>query len=245
VKLLVLSDLHNEFLNGTRVMTHAPQVDVVVLAGDIDVDTRGLAWARRTFDCRIIYVPGNHEFYGRDFDATRERLRAAAELHGVDLLDPGVVEIGDVRFIGGTLWTDFALFENPEREMSIAQKGLNDFRVIKGFSPARSLTRHVEEHTFIKQQLAATRGKRRVVVTHHLPSWRSVAERYRGDKLSAAFASNLDEIIEREQPDLWVHGHTHDSFDYRIGETRVVCNPFGYSKHEDNPEFNERLVVEI
>ncbi len=245
MKLLVLSDLHNEFLNGTRVMTHAPQVDVVVLAGDIDVDTRGLAWARRTLDCRIIYVPGNHEFYGRDFDATRERLRAAAELHGVYLLDPGAVEIDDVVFVGATLWTDFALFGNPEREMSIAQKGLNDFRIIKGFSPARSLTQHVEERAFIKQQLAATRGKRRVVVSHHLPSWRSVAERYRGDKLSAAFASTLDEIIEREQPALWIHGHTHDSFDYRIGETRVVCNPGGYPDREENRQFDERLAVEV
>jgi Icc-related predicted phosphoesterase len=245
MKILVLSDLHNEFLRSPRLIPRVPEVDVVVLAGDIDLDCRGLEWARRTFDTRIIYVAGNHEFYNFDFDATRERMRSAAELLGIDLLDPGTVEIGDVVFVGATLWTDFALFENPEREMSIAMKCLNDFRLIKGFTPARSLTRHVEERAFIERELAKYRGRRCVVVSHHLPSWRSVAERYRGDKLSAAFASNLDDVIEREQPRLWVHGHTHDGFDYMIGETRVVCNPGGYPDDTDNPRFDLRKVVEV
>lgn len=245
MRLRILSDLHNEFLSAPRKTAHEPKVDVVVLPGDIDVDTRGLTWARDTFDCRIIYVPGNHEFYGCDFDVTRQRMAETAARLGIDLLDPGVVEIEGVVFVGATLWTDFNLFENPEREMSIASKELTDFRVINGFSPARSLARHLEERAYIERQLEATRGKRCVVVSHHLPSWQSVAERYRGDKLSAAFASNLDAIIEREQPALWIHGHTHDSFDYRIGPTRVVCNPAGYPKHEESREFNERLVVDV
>ena len=245
MKILILSDLHNEFLRSSRLIAHQPQVDVVVLAGDIDLDCRGLEWARHTFNTRIVYVPGNHEFYNHDFDATRERMRSAAELLGIDLLDPGVVEIGDVVFVGATLWTDFELFGNREREMSIAQKGLNDFRRIKGFTPARSLTRHEEERAFIERELEKHRGRKCVVVSHHLPSWSSVAERYRGDKLSAAFASNLDAIIEREQPALWIHGHTHDGFDYRIGETRVICNPGGYPDDRDNPGFDLRKVVEI
>jgi len=245
MRIRVLSDLHNEFLSAPRKIARVPQVDVVVLAGDIDVGTRGLVWARDAFDCRIVYVPGNHEFYGLKFDSTRWRMAEEAARLGIDLLDPGAVEIDGVVFVGATLWTDFALFDNPEREMSIARKELTDFRVIKGFSPARALTRHLEERAFIEEKLEATRGKRRVVVTHHLPTWRSVAERYRGDKLSAAFASNLDEIIEREQPAIWVHGHTHVSFDYQLGETRVVCNPGGYPGHEENPEFDEGFVVEL
>jgi Icc-related predicted phosphoesterase len=245
MRILALSDLHNEFLRSSRLIPHQPQVDVVVLAGDIDLDCRGLEWARHTFNTRIIYVAGNHEFYNHDFDATRERMRAIADRLGIDLLDPGVVEIGGVMFIGATLWTDFNLFENPEREMSIALKQLNDFRRIKGFSPARSLTRHEEEKAFIERELAKHRGRKCVVVSHHLPSWSSVAERYRGDKLSAAFASNLEEIIEREQPRLWVHGHTHDGFDYQIGETWIVCNPCGYPDTNENPGFDLRKVVEV
>jgi Icc-related predicted phosphoesterase len=245
MKILILSDLHNEFLRSSRLIAHQPTVDVVVLAGDIDLDCRGLEWARRTFDTRVIYIPGNHEFYGFDFDATRERMRTVADLLGIDLLDPGVVEIGDVVFIGATLWTDFNLFENPEREMSIAMKGLNDFRRIKGFSPARSLTRHEEEKAFIERELEKHHGRKCVVVSHHLPSWGSVAERYRGDKLSAAFASHLDDVIEREQPRLWIHGHTHDGFDYRLGATRVVCNPAGYPEANENPGFDLRKVVEV
>jgi Icc-related predicted phosphoesterase len=245
MRILVLSDLHNEFLRSPRLIAHQPEVDVVVLAGDIDLDCRGLEWARRTFDKRIIYVPGNHEFYNFDFDTTRERMKSVADLLGIDLLDPGVVEIGDTVFVGATLWTDFELFGNREREMSIAMKQLNDFRVIKGFTPARSLTRHEEEKAFIERELAKYRDRRCVVVSHHLPSWSSVAERYRGDKLSAAFASNLDELIEREQPQLWIHGHTHDGFDYRIGETRVICNPHGYPDDTDNPGFDLRMVVKV
>jgi predicted phosphodiesterase len=245
MRIRILSDLHNEFLASPRKIVREPKCDVVVLPGDIDVGTRGLTWARDTFDCRIVYVPGNHEFYGHDFDATRLRMAEAAARLGIDLLDPGTVEIDGVVFFGATLWTDFSLFDNPEREMSIAMKELTDFRVIKGFSPARSLTRHLEERAFIERQLEATRGKRRVVVTHHLPSWQSVAERCRGDKLSAAFASNLDAIIAREQPALWAHGHTHETFDYRVGATRVICNPGGYPEHEENPEFDETLIVEV
>ncbi|MCA3083118.1 MAG: metallophosphoesterase family protein [Rhodocyclaceae bacterium] len=245
MKIQVLSDLHNEFLRSPRLIPRVPDVDVVVLAGDIDVDCRGLEWARRTFQGRVIYVPGNHEFYGFDFDATRERMQAVADSLGIDLLDPGVVEIDGVVFVGATLWTDFELFGNREREMSIAKKGLNDFRVIKGFSPARSLTRHEEERAFIERELEKHRGRKIVVVTHHLPSWQSVAERYRGDKLAAAFASHLDELIEREQPRLWIHGHTHDGFDYVVGETRVICNPGGYPDEPDNPRFDLRMVVEI
>jgi Icc-related predicted phosphoesterase len=245
MRILVLSDLHNEFLRAPRLIPRVPDVDVVVLAGDIDLDCRGLEWARRTFKGRVVYVPGNHEFYNHDFDATRERMKAVADLLGINLLDPGTVEIDGVVFVGATLWTDFALFENPEREMSIAMNQLNDFRIIKGFTPARSLVRHEEERAFIEAELAKHRSRRCVVVTHHLPSWESVAERYRGDKLSAAFASNLDAVIEREQPKLWIHGHTHDGFDYAIGATRVVCNPGGYPDETDNPGFDLRMVVEI
>jgi Icc-related predicted phosphoesterase len=245
MRILVLSDLHNEFLRSPLLIPRLPEVDVVVLAGDVDLDCRGLEWARRTFKSRIVYLPGNHEFYGFDFDATRERMKSVADQIGIDLLDPGTVEIGDVVFIGATLWTDFELFGNREREMSIAQKGLNDFKIIKGFSPARSLVRHEEERAFIERELATHRGRKCVVVSHHLPSWKSVAERYRGDKLAAAFASSLDMIIEREQPRLWIHGHTHDGFDYRIGETRVICNPGGYPSDDDNPRFDLRMVVEV
>jgi predicted phosphodiesterase len=245
MKLRILSDLHNEFLRQPRAMPRVADADVVVLGGDIDVGTRGLEWARRTFGCRIVYVPGNHEYYGLDFDETRERLQKTAALLGIDLLDPGIVEIDGVVFIGATLWTDFALFGDRTREMLVAMNSLTDFSVIRWLSPARALARHDEERAFIARHLAATRGKRRVVVTHHLPSRRSVAERYREDRLAAAFASDLDSVIEREQPALWVHGHTHDSCDYRIGETQVVCNPAGYPGREENAQFSDLLTVEI
>lgn len=245
MRIRVLSDLHNEFLSAPRKIARVPQVDVVVLPGDIDVGTRGLAWVRDAFDSRIIYVPGNHEYYGHDFDETRQRMAETAVRLGIDLLDPGVVEIDGVVFVGATLWTDFALFRDAVREMELAQQQMNDHRLIRGLSAEQAWERHNEERALIERVLEETRGKTRIVVTHHLPSWRSVAERYRGDRLSAAFASDLDELIVREKPVLWVHGHTHNSVDYQLGATRVVSNPGGYPGREENAEFDERLVVEV
>ena len=84
-----------------------------------------------------------------------------------------------------------------------------------------------------------------VVITHHAPSKQSIEARQRESVLSAAYASNLDEFIETYQPDLWVHGHMHNSSDYKHGKTRVMCNPRGYEGYRPNSLFNPSLVVEV
>jgi len=84
-----------------------------------------------------------------------------------------------------------------------------------------------------------------VVITHHAPSPRSIAGKFRGNPLNPAFASNLEPIIVAHQPVLWIHGHMHDSFDYRISKTRVVCNPRGYFPNELNPAFDPNFVIQL
>jgi predicted phosphodiesterase len=84
-----------------------------------------------------------------------------------------------------------------------------------------------------------------VVLTHHGVSPLSINEKYRGDKLNYAFMSDLSNDIIDHGPDIWVHGHTHNSFDYTLGKTRVIVNPYGYKDVEANPEYNRNLLIDI
>ena len=278
MRIAIFSDLHLEFDERPQTMydeleelLHRTrpgyvQADVVVLAGDIHVGDRGVRWAMRTWlDIPKIYVPGNHEFYGHfDMGSELRRMYAASRLvdvhHSAQHVEPlhllvdRTVLIGSVRFIGATLWTDFALLDRSLVSMADAAWRINDFRLIhvaegenqtRELKPIDTAEMHKRSRAFIEAELAKPFAGKTVVVTHHAPSAKSVHPRYAGSLLNPAFASNLDDFIERFQPDLWVHGHVHDSFDYRIGKTRVICNPRGYFHHELNPSFDPALVVEV
>jgi len=126
---------------------------------------------------------------------------------------------------------------------------MNDYRQIaaqrnpwKRFLPQTAYRMHRDSLRFIKANVKPDLGPT-VVVTHHLPHRRSIPERFKGDLLNAAYASDLSDLIEQGQPTLWVHGHTHDSSDYRVGNTRIMCNPRGYD--DENSRFDPTLVVEI
>jgi Icc-related predicted phosphoesterase len=199
-----------------------------------------------------LYVPGNHEFYRLERTQTLEQMRASARELGVHLLDNNGVVIGGVRFLGSTLWTDFTLFGEALKikAMSEGEKYLNDFRLIRDqgqvFSPARSSRLHQASREWLSAKLQEKFSGKTVVITHHLPSAHSVAERYKPSLTSACFASNLDELMGHSV--LWIHGHTHDSMDYVLRGTRVVCNPRGYCRLPGAPEnsaFDPAFVVEI
>jgi len=273
MKIHILSDLHMEFAEyePDEMLRHREissfEFDVLVLAGDIGKHTHGLEWARKhnvfTWGLRpIIYVPGNHEFYGAEIFGIREQLQRCADdarERGIPIyvLDDESVEIDGVRFLGSTLWTDYQLF-GKGAEMGFAMRQashfLNDHSVIRcapqsRFTPSQALSLHNDSVTWLSAELAKPHSGKTVVVTHHLPSAQSVAERYKKEPLSAAFASNLDHLVKKA--DLWVHGHTHDNFDYQLGKCRVVCNPRGYVRERyegrqiENKNFNPELVVEI
>ena len=250
MRIHVLSDLHIE------IAAYQPQpveCDVVVLAGDIGNHAQGIEWGRHIWPNKeILYVPGNHEFYRLGRVETLRQMRVRARELGVHLLDNDEVVIAGIRFLGSTLWTDFNLFgeELKKRAMAEGKKYLNDFRLIRErfrmFSPARSAQLHKTSRAWLIAKLQEPFPGKTVVITHHLPSARSVAERYRASLTSACFASNLDELMGASA--LWIHGHTHDSFDYVLLGTRVVCNPRGYCRNPDRPEnleFNPGLVVEV
>lgn len=250
MKLLVLADLHNEFSDFHPADADA---DVVVLAGDIDVGVNGPIWARESWpDKQIVYVPGNHEHYSREYFKTLGQLRETASAHGILLLENGEAAINGVRFLGATMWTDFECF-GSEKKAAVMEEGrrqLNDFKLIQfgelgTFTPEHSIDLHQQSLAWLIRKLDEPFEGRTVVVTHHLPSKRSVAERFAESPLSACFASNLDKLFGKMA--LWVHGHTHDNFDYVANGTRVVCNPRGYVTYRgaENARFNPMMIVEV
>lgn len=249
MKIHLMSDIHLEFhdMDGYE----PPECDVVVLAGDIGTGIEGVHWARETFMVPVIMVMGNHEPYVGKVDIPKlmARMKGLGEGY-VHVLDNEVVEINGVRFLGGTLWTDFNLYGNPALGMIHASDGMNDYRRIKRdgsdgngwrLRPIDTLAMHRATRAFIEKELSKPGNA--VVVTHHLPSERSLDPRFPGDALNPAFASNLEGVIDRRRPNLWLHGHTHIVADYMIGETRIVCNPRGYPGEMTG--FNPGLVIDL
>lgn len=244
MKINYLSDLHIEFGH----LMHELEGEVLVLAGDIDVRC-SVAWineAAKYFE-HVVYVLGNHEYYNRRIDKV-ERILRETLASNVHLLQNESVEINGVTFHGSTLWTDF----DKGNIMAVMEAKLHmcDFKNIKyknstgdyhKFQPKNAMY----EHLIAKQYLTDNVSEGDVVVTHMAPTWNSIHERFRGQKLNGAFASDLSELILDTKPVLWFHGHTHDSFDYMVGDTRVLCNPRGYVGEELNPDFDLEASVEV
>jgi len=255
MKIHVLSDLHLEVLFFGWRFKPARDIDfdVLVLAGDIDNGTWGVPTAEDWYpDKPIIYVPGNHEYYGEEINALDKNFHDYWEGDKlVSILNPGVQKINGTVFIGCTLWTDFQLYGDQQECMAACARALNDYFVIRfaddkgerALKPEDTLAIHHRHKQFLEEQLEKHQGQKVVVITHHLPSERSVQKRYLGDQVTTAFASDLESLIHRYKPALWIHGHSHHSKDYFIGSTRVVSNPRGYpGEHID---FIDDLVVEL
>lgn len=262
LRVLIYSDLHREFSRDYENRITAPEpdlmcrgADLVILAGDTDTGLNGVRWARRFFeDVPVLYVLGNHEYYGNKIGSLQAKLRDEAAGTNIVILDDDTFEFRGYRFFGSTLWTDFALWGNPREAMSKAGEhpgGMSDFRRIRRaadfrrFRPADATGLHARSVMAITQFLQSADPERSVVITHHAPSPRSLTAAVPGwkDPMDAAYASNLEVLIEAHGPALWVHGHIHTSSDYRIGATRIVCNPRGYPDIESG--FNASFTVDL
>lgn len=251
MRIHVLSDLHLEFGD-----FDVPDVeaDVVLIAGDLDVGARGIRWAaHRLVDTRVLYVPGNHEFYHHSMPELVDRLRdAASRTNGqVTVLDRDSVEIDGVVFVGATLWTDFELDGESRQAMASARRGMRDYKEIwvdrddRLLLPSDTVAAHRRDLEWLRETMPTFSSRRLVVITHHAPSAISIPPYHLGDPLNPAYASRLDHVVEASGAALWVHGHTHHAVDYRIGGTRVVSNPRGYTPSAIAPGFAPDLVHEV
>lgn len=251
MKLLILSDLHIEHSPFTPDKEATAAADVVVLAGDIHAGDLVAAWARETFpDKPIVLVAGNHELYDGHWERTLDVIRESSRRHEVHFLENVAVTLGGIRFLGATLWTDYTYFgeDRMDAAMASAQRIMPDYRVIEGCTPERTIERHRASRAWLEHELSQS-GPPAVVVTHHYPRKDSTPARFQEDLCTAAFGSQLPtELLDRAR--LWVHGHTHNSFDYRVGDCRVLCNPRGYPRRRipgeyENPAFNPGLLVDL
>lgn len=249
MRLQVLSDLHQEF---GEIDVASAECDAVILAGDVNTKANGLAWIQRRFPTQpVIYICGNHEFYGEKTPKLTDQLRAATAGSNIHFLENHAVPLGDFHFFGCTLWTDLELFGDWRMGADEAGGQMNDYRRIRNssqgyrrFTPADSRYLHLLSISALKDFFARHDPTKSVIVTHHAPSIQSLPEKRREEPVSCAYASRLEALIEKYQPRLWIHGHIHHSQDYWIGKTRVLANPRGYPD-KPNPNFRSDLVISV
>jgi hypothetical protein len=257
MKIKVLSDLHLEHYSACQVFPDIGRGDVLILAGDIltakALKTNGylhVVYERFLNDCawnyrHVLYVMGNHDFYGYNYEGTLKTIKEnlPANFH---LLENDTFQIQNWNFIGMTLWTDFRN-ENP-LEMMEAQQNMNDYKMIRIGSNYRkmnandTLAFHKKSKEYLLNQLQ-TLNENVFVISHHAPSYQSVAPHFKTEA-NGAYVSDLDDLIlHHPQIKYWIHGHTHTPFDYLIGDCRVICNPGGYPGQDTgfNPNFELNL----
>lgn len=264
----LLSDIHLEFGPLNLPVMEDEDQQILVLAGDVGIASKGSTflphleeWSERFQD--IIYVLGNHEHYHgsilRSIEKIKREISHNGGMHNVHVVNNEIVRIHNISFVCSTMWASYNN-GNPHT-MYDAGLWMNDHKAIrtgtradpyqKRFRPEDAFEEFIDAINFIFPAIKEekVKGQNVCVVTHHGPSLQSVHHpRYKEGQFAAlngAYCSDLEDDIIDAGPDVWVHGHVHDSFDYRVEGTRVVCNPRGYFSVEENPNFDPRLVIEL
>ena len=240
-KALVLSDLHFE-VHADHGLSFCQSIkadyDIAIVAGDLCTYRslkRSLTMLSKYFK-EVVYVMGNHEAWKSSITHSADRIRKICkDLPNIHFLNNSVFEFQGCRFVGSTLW-----FPYPTTNACLLACSWSDFDEIKRL--------HVEVGDYNRSSvyfLQETVRPGDVVITHHLPSQKSIHPEYERSNTNIFYLTDVEHVIHFQKPKLWVHGHTHSSFDYNIGRTSILCNPFGYANYKLNQDFNDSLVVEV
>ena len=264
MKVQILSDLHiDSYARQSHPIGHIPKTDadVILVAGDTANSDSGMPWLQeqaKRLQVPLVTIAGNHEYFNEDvlhFDhklATWDNYDSISR-QGVRILQCQHLDIGEIRILGCTLWTDYQ-YQANEDTMAAARRFMRDYKQIYVgealFSPEASMQIHAKHRQWLQQALISAHqlGKKTVVMSHHSISALSVSEKYANLPSNAAFVSDLSSWMQENwAPALWVHGHTHEAFDYRIGNTRVIVNPRAYPNEVSSTalEFAWDKVVDI
>jgi len=245
LKLQIASDIHYDHFPSNANSPIKPVGDVLILAGDTAANPEMMY----AFLCRfkyaipIIAVLGNHEYFFTEFNTGHFSYRKVLEMFNKrnTLLQCSTMTIDDVTFIGATLWSTYAggthLGACMRGAWELSSGSLNPEEVVKEH---HSMTRFIEEAVMS----AKIKGNKTVVITHHTPSFRCGHPSFAASAINGLFHNDMDNFVEKVNPDLWICGHVHDSIDLMIGDTRVVGNPHGYYEAK-NPNFNPEFIVEV
>lgn len=258
LKLGIVSDLHldSEFSLPSPDMPR--DLDAFIIAGDLSSSTRGSPLVRRYLEASpftTIVVAGNHDYYHQQL-ADDESIRRAVEIRqGIHYLQRGYHDIREFRILGTTLWASMDWGKHVALLHKEIYRLVSCPRYIRTEGPfVEAITEHYRlSLQWLEEQVQVALDEQRIpiVVTHFAPSLHSLHFRYRGQLLNPYFINNLPDTHPLfQQVPLWVHGHTHSSFDYRVGNCRVVCNPRGYlQRHRDglpeNPDYSPSFHVQV
>ena len=247
MKIQIASDLHLE--NWQRDLPQPVyqfdsdrRRDLLILAGDITTGSRqwGMPFIRRELDISpVIFVPGNHEYYHATKQDVDSFWRSYADAHtGFHYLNDETVEIGGLTFYGAEWCSDFwgdPMHYYYEREIA-------DFWLTRDWNT----TRHVEEFRRVTDDMATLAGKVDVVITHFPPTLEAIDQAlYKDNASNPYFINDCEWLVRCMGAKLWVSGHTHSPFDYRVGDTRVVINPCGYKEETPLSGFSVMKTVEV
>jgi len=277
MRIQLFSDLHLE-----RYPHFVPEIrddtDVVILAGDIGSYQEGSRLTGDDFGlgrfsplrpgatrARVLYIPGNHEFDGLEYEEAYTRLQATCARLGIEWLDAQALVIGDVRFIGTTLWSDFDALAVQEQDLTRQlQRREKAFRAANYYLAKNTTLKNGEKvlaegiremslqcQDWLRGALASPFEGKTVVVTHFAPSLQSADPRYGLTPGTAGFCNAMDGLFP--QADIWMHGHLHCANDYvvsgveggRAWSCRVVANPLGYLSKGEQEAFRPDLVIEV
>ena len=244
MNLQIVSDLHLEF---GALQLSVENTDVLIAAGDIDVGEAGLKWLQQ-FNCPVIYVAGNHEYWGEDLNRFTRHLIQGVRGGNVHYLENSTVVLKNIRFLGCTLWTDYNNADSLVMDEMLLV--MNDFRYIsngtRALQPHDLIKVNAQSRAWLEQQLRLPFAGKTVVVTHHAPLMRSW-HYGRNTMIQYAYCNDLSALMDRYQReiDLWVHGHVHETFDYVAQGVRVVCNPRGYYQYREVDDFDPEKCISL
>jgi len=257
MRIHVMSDIHFEFMrkkDGEEFFRLVAELnakhpeDVLILAGDISQVSRHEAFAKAKmaqlagYYKKVLYVPGNHEYFGSSFlevDRFLETWDDDPNLANVIILQDGETYTYENQlFYGGTMWYPSG-DENGAWDTYL-KRDMRDFNVISGHEP-EVYRRHQK---FIDGLAKLPKGT--VVISHHSCTPDSIHPQFKGSDINPFFCYDVrPHLNEGNMPKLWIHGHTHNHFDYMCGEMKVYCNPHGYSNEGENPQFFNLAVLDI
>ena len=254
MKIQYASDLHLEFTDNWRILKQEEPMnvrgDILVLAGDIgylgddNYQTHPFwDWASKNYQ-QVIVALGNHEFY-KFYDLSSMHNGLIGEIRpNIHYYYNAAVHIQDIDIIVSTLWANITL-----EDAYITEHSVTDFRRILYGEDILTFADFNREHKqcfkFIKQSVADSTAKHKIVITHHVPSYQLMSPEFQGSRINGAFTVELADYIATSGIDYWIYGHSHRNIDKIIGTTRCVCNQFGYAFHNEHLTFDRNKVIEI
>ena len=250
MKLKIISDLHLEF---SPFKISYDNEDILIIAGDISPNYSQalepiIEYLRNNTSVYVIIIIGNHDYYYNTVEETNKNWKSFIRDRMYILQDDSIV-INNVRFYGSTMWTNM----NNKDTIIIqeCQKYINDFNSIHNFTSETFCNIHEISRQKLEKTLSET-TEPVVVITHHLPSYKSITPKWKNCSVIDSYAStDLDNLIHHKKVGIWIHGHTHDSLDYYDNNTRVICNPRGYTRFfrgfikTENKKFNPAFTIDL